>query len=224
MNQILKTNDYDDENIIKKSEPSKKILFLRWQLSISVLTFSLLLFYNLYINYQDKKINSLSDTLLSNYNISLLYMNKQADYSANRLNSTPHIDNDNKYHVIGIIQINKINITYPILSETSDKLLKISLCRFVGPDANKIGNLCIVGHNYRDSRCFSRLNELKTGDTITIYDLFGEAVDYNIYDSFEILDTDMSCTSQETTNKREVTLITCNSIKEKRFVVKAREK
>ena len=34
------------------------------------------------------------------------------------------------YDVIGIIEIPKINISYPILSNSTENLLKISVCRF----------------------------------------------------------------------------------------------
>ena len=38
---------------------------------------------------------------------------------------------------------------------------------------------------------------------------------YYVYDKYEINDNDMSCTSQETNGKIELTLITCTSKKNK---------
>ena len=40
---------------------------------------------------------------------------------------------------------------------------------------------------------------------------------------YEIEKNDMSCTSQNTNGKKEITLITCNNSNKKRFIVKARE-
>ena len=40
---------------------------------------------------------------------------------------------------------------------------------------------------------------------------------------YEIEKNDMRCTSQETNEKKEITLITCNNINKKRLIVKAQE-
>lgn len=47
---------------------------------------------------------------------------------------------------------------------------------------------------------------------------------YSIYTTYETDYDDLSCTNQDTNGKREITLITCNNIKNKRRVVKAVEK
>ena len=88
---------------------------------------------------------------------------------------------------------------------------------------NEIGNLCIAGHNYVDYKFFSRLHELNINDVITIFDLNGNFKNYSIYKKYEVLSTDVSCTSQETNNLRIVTLLTCNNVNGKRLVVKAKE-
>ena len=88
--------------------------------------------------------------MLNNYNLTTLYQTE---------NPSPQSSSDVPF-VIGIIKINKIELSYPILSQTNDDLLKLSVCRFAGPMPNEVGNLCIVGHNYIDTRFFSRLNEL----------------------------------------------------------------
>lgn len=52
----------------------------------------------------------------------------------------------------------------------------------------------------------------------------GKKIDYSVCESYETNYDDLSCTSQETNGKRELTLITCNNIKNRRRVIKAREK
>lgn len=133
--------------------------------------------------------------------------------------STYKASNGKVYDIVGIISIPSIKISYPILSETSDDLLKISVCKFMGPEPNSIGNLCIAGHNFTNTRAFSQLNKVKNGDIIEITDLSGKKIEYKIYDNFVVSPTDLSCTSQRTNGKREVTLITCtNGIKQRRIV------
>lgn len=131
--------------------------------------------------------------------------------------------NSSDSFVIGIIKIDKIKLDYPILSDVSDELLKIAPCRFAGPLPNKIGNLCIAGHNYIDNTSFAQIVKLTFGDTLNIYGLDGKSVEYHVTEKKEVEGTDFSCTSQFTGGKRIVTLMTCNSIKQTRVIVKAEE-
>lgn len=132
-------------------------------------------------------------------------------------------DNSSDSFVIGIIKIDKIKLDYPILSDVSDELLKIAPCRFAGPLPNKIGNLCIAGHNYIDNTSFAQIVKLTSGDTINIYGLDGKSVEYHVTEKKEVEGTDFSCTSQFTGGKRIVTLMTCNSIKQTRVIIRAEE-
>ncbi len=52
----------------------------------------------------------------------------------------------------------------------------------------------------------------------------GAKVDYSIYNSYETDYNDMTCIDQATDGKREITLITCNNIKNRRRIIKACEK
>lgn len=206
MNQILYTKK---DNNYKNWNKFYKILFVS---SISLFfTFATFLSTNVYKEYQNEKI---SKKLNSSYSISALY-------SENIV--TPTILQESNPFIIGIIRIDKININYSILSVSNNDLLDISVCRFAGPMPNEIGNLCIAGHNYVDYKFFSRLNELKINDKITIYDLQGNCLEYKIYDKYETKPDDISCTFQDTNNTRIVTLITCNNVNGKRLVIHAKE-
>ena len=107
--------------------------------------------------------------------------------------------------------------------EETDSLLKISPCKFWGPQINEVGNYCIVGHNYRNERFFSKVKNLEIGDTFTISEISGRTVTYKIYDKYTVEPENRSCTSQLTGGKKEVTLITCTDNSEYRIIVKARE-
>ena len=84
--------------------------------------------------------------------------------------------------------------------------------------------MCIVGHNYEDSRFFGKLNKIKNGTIVKITDLSGKTLDYEVYDKYVVGPYDTDCTSQLTKGNTEATLITCNKDGSKRFVVKARAK
>ncbi len=128
-----------------------------------------------------------------------------------------------EYYTIGRINIPSIGVNYPILSTTTEELLKISPCKFWGADPNQVGNFCIVGHNYRNRLFFSKVPNLEKGEIIEITDLSGVTLQYLIYDKFIIAPDDLACTSQETNGRREITVITCTNDGTQRVVIKARE-
>lgn len=207
MNQIIYTNKNKKNRFL--SFEKYKIMFIFF--SSLALVFLFLLFYKLYRNAQYERI---SQKLNSSYSISTLYSN-----STNNVFET-QITNP---FVIGIIKIDKINLNYSILSVSNNDLLDISVCRFAGPMPNEIGNLCIAGHNYVDYKFFSRVNELDINDIIQIYDLSGNFLNYKIYDKYETVATDLSCTFQDTNGNKIVTLITCNNVNGKRLIIHAKE-
>lgn len=129
-----------------------------------------------------------------------------------------------KYRVAGQINIPKIGLYYPIVYETSEEYLKIAPTKLFGPDINETGNVCIVGHNYnyKNEQFFSRLSELENNDKINLLDNKGKRVSYFVYDRYEVAETDLSCTNQDTNGEKEVTLITCTKKKSNRLVVKCR--
>ena len=81
--------------------------------------------------------------------------------------------------------------------------------------------MCIVGHNYRNTKFFSKVPNLVSGDIIEITDSDGKILKYSVYDKYEVVPEDLSCTSQLTNGKKEITLITCTNDSKKRVIVKA---
>lgn len=132
------------------------------------------------------------------------------------------------YVVDGKVTIPKINVEYAILNGETDseveteELLKLSPVKFHGPEINEVGNYCIVGHNYRNSKFFSKVPTLVNGDIIQITDSIGNMIEYQVYDKYTVEPTDVSCTSQNTDGKKEITLITCTDDSKLRVIVKAR--
>lgn len=132
-----------------------------------------------------------------------------------------------KYDTIGIVSVPRLGIEYPILSTVSEKLLKVSVAKYWGGNPNEVGNLCITGHNYKNSKFFGNLVNIKNDDIIKITDLNGTTLDYKVYDTYIVEPENTACTSQLTNGNIEVTLITCyyengSAHATKRFIVKAR--
>ena len=133
-----------------------------------------------------------------------------------------------RYNKIASINIPKINVQYAILDgktksvAETDVLLKISPTKFWGPNPNEIGNFCVVGHNYRNNKFFSKVPTLQKGDIIEITDIENRTLRYSIYDKYEVEPDNLSCTSQLTDGKKEITVITCTNDNKRRVIVKAR--
>lgn len=127
------------------------------------------------------------------------------------------------YTYESIISIPKIGIKYPVLSETSDELLKISVNKFWGGSPNSVGNYCIVGHNYKSGKMFGKLSQITTGDKVYLQDMSGRKVEYQVYDRYVVYPDNVACTSQITNGLREMTLITCTNHGTQRLIVKCRE-
>ena len=134
--------------------------------------------------------------------------------------------NGETYNIIGKLNIPSLNIEYPILSTSSTALLKISLNRYWGSYPNEVGNMVVIGHNYKNNKFFSNLPKINIGDVVKISDVNRDTLDYFVYETDIIDPYDNSCTSQLTNGRKEITLITCyyengNPHATKRFIAKA---
>ena len=212
MNQILKTNLNNKKN---KSYRKKTLFFLQLSFSLFfVIAISIFIFYN---NFNLSRKENYSNQVLENYNIARLYanLNNNIDSASNEIGS------NQIFNIIGIIEISKINLYYPVFSTYSDELLKISPCKFYGPLPGKSGNLCIAGHNYDNDKFFSKISSLSINDEIIIYDNSNNKFSYFVSDIYEVSSDDLSPVYSYDKNNKQLTLITCNNFNNNRIVVKA---
>lgn len=221
MNQILKPNDELANDYVSSVTNSKKFTLYKFIFFICLsctIVFSYF-FVKFLINIKTKEKHA--ESLANQFTLSSLYSNS-TDYTTN-LNQSNTVEDTGEADpfVIGVIKIDKIKIDYPILSSTSDELLTVAPCRFAGPMPNEVGNLCIAGHNYIDNTFFAKITNLEKDDEIAIFDLNGQMVNYYVTEKFEIENNDFSCTTQETNGDKWLTLMTCNSIKGTRIIVRA---
>ena len=133
------------------------------------------------------------------------------------------IDEYKGYTVVAKLEIPKIQLETYILQNYSVEALNISVTKFWGANPNEIGNFCVAGHNFRNKNMFRNLKKLQTGDKLFISDNKIGNVEYEIYDIYKVKPEDVSCLTQETEGRREVTLITCTNDSKQRIIVKARE-
>lgn len=241
MNQILVT-----EKLYITPELKRKRKLYKIQFFISIFLVFLLSSYYIYAEYDRNKSEQVSQAVLSevkaedntikelstNDPIIIVLSENEAEEieeetgEVNEIVKNTQIG-DKTYSTEAIITIPKIDISYPVLSETSDELLEISVNRY-WPEKDKmnpndVGNYCIVGHNYRNGKMFGRLHELENGDIVELEDMTGRKLKYEVYYKYVVQPTDTSCTSQLTNGRKELTLITCTNYGTQRLVVKCRE-
>ena len=213
MNQILYTNKKNNSSIENKIKTN--VLKLQFIGSIILFLITIIIyFFN--ITIINNKENA-SNQIKSNYSISRLYSN-----NGNLVDNKVYTKNGSVFTVIGMIEIPKINIYYPIISESNDELLKISPCRISGPMPNEDGNLCIAGHNYNNYKFFSKVSSLTNNDNIIIHSMNGSKLAYKVFKVYEVNANDLSPLENSDNIKKQVTLVTCNNLNSStRIIIKA---
>ena len=128
------------------------------------------------------------------------------------------------YPVIAKLEIPKIHLETEVLKDYSDEALNVSVTKFYKGNPNQIGNFCIAGHNYITSNMFHYLKDLEITDKLYLTDAIFGKMEYEIYDKEIVNPKDISCLSQETDGKVELTLITCTTDSKNRIIIKAIKK
>jgi len=130
------------------------------------------------------------------------------------------------YNVLGTIEIPKTNVSYPILEKPTRKALEIAVASLYPKNAvmNSVGNVVIIGHNYRNGKFFSNNKKLSNGDKIYITDLGGNKITYIIYKTFQTDENDTSFYNRDTNGAREITLSTCTDDSSARTIIFAKAK
>lgn len=127
------------------------------------------------------------------------------------------------YNVLGMIEIPKTGIKYPILDKVTPKSIQVAVAYYYGPGLNKVGNTTIVGHNYRNGAFFGKNKQLAVGDIIYITDNTGKKVKYTIYKTYKTTETDSQYITRDTNGAREISLSTCTDDSKGRLIIWARE-
>lgn len=160
----------------------------------------------------------------SNIQSVLQEIKKEKQSDPNQIDVIKEIDEEIEgYKVVGIINIPKINIEYPILEKTNKESLKLSITKFWGEKINQKGNVVLAGHNNLNNKMFGKIDKLENGDIIELTDSQMVTVKYQVFDKYIIDPNDINCIFPVEENTREVTLITCTNRDKNRLVVKARE-
>jgi LPXTG-site transpeptidase (sortase) family protein len=126
--------------------------------------------------------------------------------------------------VIGILEIPKYEVKLPIIGKWSYKLLKISICRYKGPDPLEDGNLVVIGHNYKSGAHFGILKKLEVGDELFLTNAkTGERVRYEVY-QIKSVAADAFSALKTYEGDAGLTLMTCKDNGTNRLLVRCEQK
>ena len=247
MNQILVTEKLYITPEIKKKKRMYKVRFF-----LSVFLICILCSYYIYAESDRNKSEEVSHQIAADYSnankekendtttakfindVMIVALDERqsenaqndiVEYLPQGTSMTEYVAKDGEdYTAEAFLTIPKLDISYPVLSKTSDELLKISLNKYWGNGPNKVGNYCIVGHNYANGKLFGKLSQMEIGDIAELKSTSnGKTVQYEAYAKYTVNPDDVSCTSQLTDGKREITLITCKNFGTQRLIIKCRE-
>lgn len=127
------------------------------------------------------------------------------------------------FNMIGSIRIPKTGLQSVILEESSPKAMEVSICRMYGPAINEVGNVVLIGHNFKNGTLFSDNKKLAVGDKIYLTDLNGKEVEYTIYKKYTTTVEDFDYAVRVTDGKREISLSTCTDDTKSRLIIWAKE-
>ena len=195
----------------------KKITVYKIILVILVITAIILAGFVIKKQIESKKVEDNTKTVLQE-------IKKENKSNPEQIDVIQEIDQKiGEYKVIGIINIPKIGIEYPILEKTNKESLDLSITKFWGEKINQKGNVVLAGHNRLNNTMFGKIDKLENGDIIELTDSQMVTVKYQVFDKYVIDPNDIDCIFPIEENAREVTLITCTNRDKNRLVVKARE-
>lgn len=137
------------------------------------------------------------------------------DYRKNPEMDMPVCTIDGETYV-GMLSIPALELTLPVGSEWSSRLLRLAPCRYSG--SAYLGNIVICAHNYRGF--FSRLKELNTGDQAYFTDVDGNVFSYQVVEKETLQPENVE---EMTSGDWDMTLFTCTVGGQSRVTVRFSE-
>lgn len=139
MNQIMCTTNSsisNSNNRVTSKKLRKKNLFKIQFFIISIALISILAYY-IYFRIDISRKERISKNLAQSYGVTKIYQNN-TEYNITRLNNETIASGDNVFSVIGLIKIDALNISYPILESINKEALKLGICHFYGSMPNEV--------------------------------------------------------------------------------------
>lgn len=161
-----------------------------------------------------------SDSLITEKKLIIKFKNKQKQFQEiERKQKEAIIKKRQKFiksHMEGLLKIEKISLSLPILKGATKKNLDFSIASIDSTGRPwDTGNYVIAGHrSHAFGRNFNRLDELIIGDHLEVIDLENNHYSYIIKEKI-IVNAEDTWVLNSIKDKKEITLVTCHPLYEK---------
>lgn len=122
------------------------------------------------------------------------------------------------YDVIGVLSIPQLGLQLPVISEYSDALLRVSVCRYKGDAQEKPDSLIVAGHSYKSH--FGNLSKLAPGDKVYFTGLSWNEYCYSVTE-VTVIEADDHAALES--GEWDISLFTCTPDGSKRILVRCQE-
>lgn len=185
------------------------------------------------VSYEDNVLNSedTGNSIKKTYNDeivekeSLLSQLKQSlfDSLSGKLEKDVVEDLLSRQEILGLIEIEKININKIIVEGTGRENIRLTIGHMIqSKSIGEDGNCALAGHRGGTyGTFFKNIDQLEVDDEIKITNLQGEEYIYKVYEQLVTDATDMEVIS-DISGEKTLTLISCEDNGTKRLVIHAR--
>lgn len=126
----------------------------------------------------------------------------------------PKQQSEELHHMLGVLQIEKINLEIPIFDKLSEENLKLGLTTIKEQEVVGEGNFSVAGHrSHTFGKMFNRLYEVEYGDFIHVKTNEATYI-YKVVQK-EIIPKEQVQVLSEVEGKKMITLITCHPLYQK---------
>ena len=177
--------------------------------AILIASAMVIVFYNLFAS---KNAEKKSEDILLKMDIPTTDEARTPDYELSPDVGMPEIEIDGVF-CIAVVEIPKLGIKLPVLSECTKQNLKIAPCRYTG--SAYTDDLVIAGHNYLYH--FRNIGNLMQGDSVIITDMDGNKFNYVVSATDVLQPTDVE---DMTKGEWPLTLFTCDYSGQTRITIR----
>lgn len=119
-----------------------------------------------------------------------------------------------EHDICGYIQIPKLLLSLPVMSDYSEENLRWAPCRYTDAGTPE-GKLVVAGHNYTTH--FGRLGDVEPGDKVVFVNADGERYTFKVSEVMTVDNDDFGALEE---GEWVLSLFTCNFSGEKRILVR----
>lgn len=125
--------------------------------------------------------------------------------------------------IIGIIEIDKLGITFPVVEGTSRDNIRVAVGHMTNTKAiGEKGNCVLAAHRGGVfGEFFKNIHKLKDGDRVVVTDSSGKEYTYEVYEHQVIEPTDFSV-CEDIGDDTTLTLLSCENNGQKRLIVRCK--